>query len=343
MFLSIIIPVVIAFFATYLVLPPFIKLLKHEGLVGIDVHKINKPEVPEMGAPPVLFGFLGGIFAYIGAKTFLLGGINPTELVIFLAVVSTVMIITFIGLIDELTMLIKEREGHGIFEKFKRKGLSKLMQFILPFPAAIPLMAVAAGVSNITIPFLGVVSIGIIYPLILVPIAIVGASNATNMLAGFNGLQAGLGIVMLSFLGFFAYLNGSVIAALIAFIFIGSLIAFLIFNWYPAKIFPGALDYLVGTVIACVAIVGNIEKFALLCFAPWFLELVLKLPSKFKAENYGVIQKDGTLKAPEGRPESLTHVVMKLGRFKEWQVSLIIIGLVALWCGIMFVMNVKLI
>ncbi len=331
---SIIIPMIVAFVGSYLIAPKFIRLLELEGIVGTDVQKREKPKVAEMGAPIVLFGFLGGIFAYIGAQTFMIKSMAPSELVTILAVVSTIMIITFIGIIDELTCLIKEREGHGLFEKFKRKGLSKLMQFILPFPAAIPLMAISAGVSTISVPFFGTADIGVLYPLILVPIAIVGTSNATNMLAGLNGLQAGLGIVMMLFLGSYAYLQGSIVAAIIAFVFMASLFAFLIFNWYPAKVFPGGLDYLIGTVIGCVAIVGNIEKFAFICFAPWFFELLLKLPSKFMAESFGILQPDGTLKAPTEKPQSLTHVVMKLGKFKEWQVSLIIIELIIAWCSL---------
>ena len=64
------------------------------------------------------------------------------------------------------------------------------------------------------------------------------------------------------------------------------------------------------------------------------LELLLKIPSKFKAESFGVLQPDGTLKAPAKMPQSLTHVVMKLGRFKEWQVSLLLILMVAAWCSL---------
>lgn len=336
--LSVIIPMLIAFFGSLFIAPRFIRLLELEGIVGVDVQKKDKPKIAEMGAPIVLFGFLGGIFAYIGAQTFIINSMAINELVVILAVISTIMIITFIGIIDELTCLIKEREGKGLFEKFKRKGLSQWMQFILPFLAAIPLIAVSAGVSEIVIPLIGVVDVGILYPLLLVPIAIVGASNATNMLAGFNGLQAGLGIVMMLFLGTFAYINGSVTAMILAFVFIASLVAFLKYNWYPAKIFPGGLDYIVGTMIGCIAIVGNIERFALLCFAPWFLEFALKLRGKFKAENFGVLQKDGTLTAPSKKIQSLTHVIMKLGKFKEWQISLILIGIITAWCSFVSVL-----
>ncbi len=157
------------------------------------------------------------------------------------------------------------------------------------------------------------------------------------MLAGMNGLEAGLGIVLLSSLGIFSYLSGSLIASSIAFIFVASLVAFIFYNWYPARIFPGdSLTYTIGAVAAVVAIVGNIEKFAVLIFIPWFIELALKLRSGFSAENFGEIQKDGALKCKTDKNYSLLHVVMHAGRFKEWQVVSILISFEVLVCVSVF-------
>ena len=77
--LSVIIPSIIAFLGTYIATPYFIKILKLEGIVGHDQMKPGKPQVAEMGAPPVMFGFLAGIFAYIAAQTFLIGGMPVQE------------------------------------------------------------------------------------------------------------------------------------------------------------------------------------------------------------------------------------------------------------------------
>ena len=331
MYLSIVIPCLIAFLGTFFITPYFIKILKLEGIVGHDQMKKGKPKIPEMGAPPVIFGFIAGIFAYVFAQTFFIQTITSNQLLYLLAAITTIIIIAFIGVIDELTCLIKENQGKTGFKAFKRKGLSKITQTLIPLPAAIPLMAVSAGITALTIPIFGYFDFGIIYPLIIIPLAITGAANATNMLAGFNGLETGIGIVLLSFLGYFAYINNSFSAALLAFTFAASLIAFLIYNWYPAKIFPGGLTYVIGAAIASVAIIGQIQKFALLCFAPFFIELILKAKSKFKAENFGTLQKNGTLKAPK-KAGSLTHVVMKMGKFKEHQVSTILILSFAVWC-----------
>ncbi|MCX6642330.1 MAG: hypothetical protein NTV15_02950, partial [Candidatus Bathyarchaeota archaeon] len=82
---------------------------------------------------------------------------------------------------------------------------------------------------------------------------------------------------------------------------------------------------------------GNMEKFATLCFLPWIIESFLKLSSRFKAESYGILQLNGTVK-PKEKIQSLTHLVMSLGDFKEWQVSTILISLEVVVCTISFLL-----
>ncbi len=302
----------------------FIRFLKSCGIVGIDINKREKPVVAEMGGPIIVFGFLGGIFTFISAL-FITGTSFPALVGVF-AGISTILIINTMGIFDDLSALQKRREGNRGFEKYKRVGLSQWQKPLLTLPAAIPLMAIMAGDSTMTFPLIGQTNLGILYPLILVPIGVVGASNAMNMLAGFNGLEAGLGFIMLSGMGAYGLAHGEVAAAIIALTMAAALLGFLTRNWYPAKIMPGdSLVYTVGATAAVVAIIGNMEKFAIYIFVPWFLEFLLKLRSGLKAENYGILQSDGTLKSRYEKIYSLTHLVMKLGRFREWQISLMII------------------
>lgn len=65
-----------------------------------------------------------------------------------------------------------------------------------------------AGQSTMNLPIVGTVDWGILYPLLIVPIGIVGASNVYNMVAGYNGLEAGMGVVMLSALAYIAFITG---------------------------------------------------------------------------------------------------------------------------------------
>ena len=324
----------LSFFAAYLTTPLFISFMRATGIMGRDTMKKGRPKVADMGGPGVLCGFLAGIFYYIGVNVFLFGDLSYLDSL--LASISTILIISLIGIFDTLTSLMKEREGEGVFERMKRKGIPPWLYFLVPLPAAVPLSAVNAGVSSMALPFLGRINFGSLFPLLLIPLAILTCSNATNFLAGFNGLEAGMGSVLHLFLGVYALLNGRTASAAIALTFAAALLAFLRYNWYPAKVFPGDLNYTIGAVCVCVAVVGNIERYAILCFTPWIIEAFLKLRSKFKAENYGILQEDGTLKPSETKTYSLTHIMMRLKPLREWEVSSILIFFEVIICAVSY-------
>ncbi len=334
---SLIAAAALSFAVSYLIIPVFIRFMHATGIVGRDIMKRGRPLVADMGGPGVIVGFLTGVFSYIAYEVFVPRGLPG--LIYILASLNTILITTLIGVFDVLTALMKSREGGGVFERLKRRGIPAWAYFFLPLPSAVPLIAVNAGVSSATLPFVGRLQLGVLYPLVFVPLAVLCCSNATNFLAGFNGLEAGMGLVLHISLGIFALSRGRTSAALIALTFAAGLLAFLRYNWYPAKVFPGDLNYTIGAVGACVAIIGNMERFAVLCFTPWIVEAVLKSLSGFQAESYGVLQEDGSVKPRGGKTRSLTHLVMKLGRLKEWQVSSTLIIMEAIICVIAFLIN----
>ncbi len=341
---AIVLSAAVSFFASFFILPAFIRFLEASGIVGTDINKPHKPKVAEMGGPAVMAGFLSGMFLFIWLNTFLLskqsGILSIGEIGRIFAGISTILIIMVIGMIDDMSVLTRIKEGVRGFEKYKRIGLKQWQKPLLTLPAAIPLMAIMAGDSTMSIPLVGTVNLGIFYPLLMVPLGVVGASNAMNMLAGFNGLEAGLSFVTLFSMGLFGYANGEIAAAAIAFVMAAAVLAFLAFNWYPAKIMPGdSFVYATGATLAVVAILGNMEKFAVYIFAPWVVELVLKMRSGFNAENYGLLNPDKTLRTQYQKSYSITHIVMKSGRLKEWQVSTAIIGLEITVCVLAFIIS----
>lgn len=315
----------LSFAVTYIVVPFFNQYMKNIGVVGYDIMKNDKVPVSDMGGPGVITGFLMGVFYYISIELFISKGLEGLEFI--LATLTTVLIITLIGIFDTLTALAKEREGSGEFEQYKKVGIPRWLYFFIPLPAAVPLMAVNNAVTKLTIPFLGRLDFGILYPLVLIPIAVLACSNATNFLAGFNGLEPGMGFVLHLSIGLFAFLRGQYNAAMIAICFAFALLGFLRYNWYPAVVFPGDLNYTIGAVYACVTVIGNMEKFAILGFTLYIIEAFLKAASKFEAESYGILQPDGTVKPREDKVRGLTHLVMKMGEFSEPQVTTILIGM----------------
>ncbi|MBN2127786.1 MAG: glycosyl transferase family 4 [Candidatus Diapherotrites archaeon] len=303
---------------TQRIFPFFIKRMEFRGITGKDMNKLNETKIAEMGGIIVLFGFITAIMLSVFLFTY--SNLTPTkiDLHILLAAVLTITLVGLIGIFDDLIGW--------------RKGIRQWQHALLPLLAALPLMAVRAGITSLNIPFFGVIELGVIYSLILIPIGITGASNAFNMLAGLNGLEAGQGIIILITMGLIAFFEGEIEAVLIAIALIGALLAFIRFNWVPAKVFGGdSLTLMVGAGIASIAIIGNMEKFGIALLALYFIELGFKAKHKFQSNCFGIPQKDGTLKA-DSAGGSLTQFIMKQGKFTEKQVVLIILGIQSVIC-----------
>ncbi|QQG38528.1 MAG: hypothetical protein HYS32_02870 [Candidatus Woesearchaeota archaeon] len=311
MILSIIISIIVSFIATFLIVPKTIGYLRRIGIVVKDVHKSPVNKIPISGGLAVMSGLFLGLMTYIFIQTFF--SANPGQLIWLLAAMTSILIITLVGFVDDLLVRFDKKEQMYL-------GLKRWQKPLLVLPAAIPLIAVKAGVSEIFVPLIGVVNLAYLYPLILVPIGLVGAANMVNLLEGLNGLGTGMGIIYTFSLGIFAYVNKVPEAAALSLITCGALIAFFWFNKVPARILPGdSLTYLLGAVIACVAIIGNVEKAALIISIPFFIEFFLKLRGRFKKETIGYVKKD-KLYSKYKKVYSIPHIFMRTGKFTEKQI-----------------------
>lgn len=314
-----------SFLTTFLLTPYVIRYFKFIKITTTDVHKKNEPLIPNSAGVPLVFGIVIGLLFYVFIQVFLYADFS--HVVYIFAALTCLLIIMFSGLIDDLNSAQIKIDGYLA----GKRGLKTWQKVLLTIPAALPLMTVMAGTTTMSIPFLGIVNFGIFYPLIIVPIGVVGAANMVNMLGGFNGLEAGMGVVYTLSLGIFSFLYGNGIASVIFLSTFAALVAILKYNFFPAKILPGdSLTYVLGAVVAIGAIVGNIEKAAVITMLPFIFQGILKFYSFYKLKHFptdmGILQKDGTIKSKYGKKiYSLTHVVMNLGNFTERQIVLIFI------------------
>ncbi len=306
---------VLAGFVTTLVLTPIsIDFLRSSGIVGKDQQKKGKPVLPTSGGISVLFGFITSVSVFIGLRTFLF---LPIDNSLVLASLSSVIIIGLIGLMDDIH--VKEKAEKVKMESQLSVGFRKgWVKPLFVVPAALPLMVVRAGQSSMVLPLLGSVDFGILYPLLLIPIGVVCVSNGTNLLAGQNGLEAGTGAIALFSIGVFSLIHNQFEAAALSLSMSFCLLAFLKYNFYPAKILPGdSLTFSFGAVIVASAIIGNVQRFAVIVFIPWIIEAFLKLRSKFKASSLGNLQEDGSLKSKHDKIYSLSHIFMRMEGMTE--------------------------
>ncbi len=291
---------VIAVLTTYYLLKWWIGQAHRLGFTGKDMNKPEKHDVAEAGGVWVSTGAAFGILSFIALNKYL--SRNPSYEEELMALALLLFMSSFLGFLDDLLGW--------------KKGIKPIYRVLVMVPLSIPLVVIKAGYSKMAIPFIGVVDFGLIYPLVLVPIGVMGASNAFNMLAGYNGLEALQGVLLMLFTAIFSYIHGIYSVFTASIIMLATLLAFLKHNWYPARVFPGnSLTYGVGAYYASLVILGNFEKYGLMLFALYFLELVLfirGLKHGVYKENFGIPQPDGTLKPPYDKCYSLTHLAIKI-------------------------------
>jgi UDP-N-acetylglucosamine--dolichyl-phosphate N-acetylglucosaminephosphotransferase len=319
---------VISFLTSFILTPRIIEFLRAAQIVAVDLNKKEKPKLPASGGICVATGILAGILFYVGLKTFspfLSSPDSQTSAIQLLAVISSILIVTLSGLLDDLNVkakAVQTKDGMNV-----KVGFPQWVKPLLTLPAAVPLMVIHARSTTMALPFIGPIDFGIWFPLIIIPIGFVGASNVVNMLGGFNGLEAGMGTVYTFSLGVFAWMSGRVEAAVLLLTACAALLAFLRYNWHPAKILPGdSLTYFLGSLVAAGVIIGNMERAGLLVMLPFIIEFVLKARSRFKASCLGKLRDDGKLDPPYGKKiYSWTHVMMNLDKLSEKEVTIAMI------------------
>ncbi len=320
-FLTVIIPSILAFAVTVISTRFLMTYLYGAGIIAEDRNKKKPVKVPSSGGVAVSFGMIVGILVYTFGATFVFTPVKDA-LPRLLATALAITLITFVGFLDDIN--VKSERVKSTDRMDIREGLKQWQKPVLTLVGALPLIAINAGVSSMVVPFLGSVNLGLIYPLIILPLAIIFVSNSFNLLGGFDGLQPTMAII--AGVGLFVYsvFFGNYMGTLLSGLLVASVLAFLPFNTYMSKIIPGdSFTYAVGAALVAIMVMGNAEIFGMIVFMPWIIEFFLHLRRKFKVSDLGILQKDGTLSAPYGkRIYSLTHLIMNWKRVNEKEVTL---------------------
>ncbi len=282
----------LSFLVTFILTHFLIPRLKRFGITGKDENKEGHPEVPEMGGIAIIAGFTAGVLLALFFSTFADSGFR-FNIIHVLAALITIHSISFIGIVDDLL------------------SIPQWLKAVLPLFAAIPLVVVsAAGSTSLTIPFAGTVDFGLLYLFILVPIGIAVCSNLTNMLAGFNGMEAGMGAVIFGTMSTLAISTASIEMAVVFLPMLFALLAFLYYNRFPARIFPGDVGNLtIGVALAAGVVIGNLETAGAILMVPYVIDFFIKVSNRFP-HTYQEIR-EGKLYPREGRVAGFVHVVMR--------------------------------
>jgi len=153
------------------------------------------------------------------------------------------------------------------YEKIKKKqnlGLTSIQKFLLQLVVAIVLVLILRLLGfltpNLYIPFVGViVPIPEVVYFIFAAFVIVGTVNAVNITDGVDGLATGVSIPVAICYGVLAMWWSMTDLGIFAAAMLGGLLAFLIFNFNPAKVFMGDTGSLfLGGAICGMAFAMNV-------------------------------------------------------------------------------------
>ena len=290
--------------------------LRRAGITQLDMNKSTRPIVADMGGIGTITGCIFTVLLAIAFNSFcgpdFQVNLHVREL---LAALVTILIIAFLGTVDDLL------------------NLRQIAKTLLPLIAAFPLVAINAGSSTMNIPLIGQVNLGLIYPLILIPLGITGAANAVNMLAAFNGLELGMGLVATCSLGIIAYSLGQTSSLVLLSAAFGAMLATIYFNWYPARLFIGNIGtYFIGAIIAASVIIGDFEWAGVIVMIPYFIDLIFKAMNRFPKSFGNEI--GGKLYCPTKRPVGLGQFIMHVTHGISERKMVITLILLEAICGL---------
>jgi len=282
-FLSIALGLVLfSFLITSLLVVPFINLLyklkftrKSEAPKSGKVPLFDKLHDKKAGTPvgggfliivvvTALFLMIFPLSSYLGVFVQTAYNLRAELFVIFFAFIS----FGLLGLIDDYKKMLGKPTKGVLGLAF---GLKRRQKFLLQWVLAVIISVVIykiLGVHILHIPIIGVtLDLGLWY----IPFSafvIVSFTNAVNITDGLDGLASGLLMICLIAFGVIATTGLDTPLSLFISLWMGSLIAFLYFNTWPARIWlgdTGALSFgatlavvglLTGSIIALVVIGG---------------------------------------------------------------------------------------
>ena len=224
-----------------------------EDKVGVNVQKFHELPTPRIGGLSVFLSFvLSAVYFY--------NQLTVSENTILLIIISSVPVF-LIGLLEDLT-----------------KSIWPSVRLIFAVVSAILFIyCVHVSLKRIDWPWFDRTLLHIPMLSALVTLfMMVGVSQSTNIIDGFNGLLLGFCVIALSIFLYLSYLvNDTLLIDLIS-LLLGSVLGLFVFNFPKAKLFTGdGGAYLLGFLLASIALllVHRHQQ-----ISPWCALLVLSYP-----------------------------------------------------------------
>ena len=213
---------------------------------------------------------MGGIMFMAAALICLLFSIPMMEDFAVLYVLALGLCFGAVGFVDDFCkMKKKQNEGLTSLQKLLLQlAVSALYLYLLYKQGTL--------VTDLVIPFVGI-SVHI-HPLLYIFFAMfvmVGCDNAVNLTDGVDGLSSFVTVPVMVFFAAVAISRGQFDLALLPACLVGGLIAYLFYNWHPAKVFMGDTGSLfLGGIVCGMAFALNMPLILILVGFVYICETV---------------------------------------------------------------------
>lgn len=296
----------VGFLLTDRLIPGVAELNKKAGLWGKDLGK-KGTALEDVQVPEALGIVCGTVFLMCAIISQLIYSSGPDDMVIYNSALFSICFMIFLGFTDD-TLDLKWR-----------------YKLILPTIASLPLLSAYSGSTAMFVPpgifreilwntsndqmtVIGdmvnmiavvdtgakgaIVELGYLF-LVFMGLLAVFCTNAINIMAGINGLEAGQSYVVACSILFFklyeisledgSSLRHQQFTIVTILPFIAATLALLKNNWFPAKVFVGdTFCYFAGMTFAVVGIHGHFSKTLLLLLLPQIFNFIISIPQVFK-------------------------------------------------------------
>lgn len=261
--ISVLMPVIISFLVSVIFCPiliPFLRKLKFgqtEREDGPESH-LQKNGTPTMGGLVILASILITSLIYVG---------RYTEII---PVLFMTLGFGLIGFLDDYIKVVKKRS----------LGLTPLqkmaLQFVVTGVFIYYYFQVAGLDTSVKIPF--VEGIGFTMPtwlfIIFVFIVVLGTVNGVNFTDGLDGLASGVTVIVATFFTIVALSVNPNMTPITGAV-VGSLLGFLLFNTYPARVFMGDTGSLaLGGFVSAIALILHMPLFIVIVGLIYLVEVI---------------------------------------------------------------------
>jgi UDP-N-acetylglucosamine--dolichyl-phosphate N-acetylglucosaminephosphotransferase len=318
----------VSYFATVVIVPALGRYTLEAGLCGKDLNKLGQPLIPEAGG--VAAGAVFLIVVILSQAYQWVGFANETAttfVIEYYAALASICFMTLLGFADDVL------------------DLPWRYKLVFPALATLPLLMAYDGPTGLVVPIplrplLGVfIELSFLYKIYMLLVAIF-CTNAINIHAGINGLEAGQALIIACSIALHNLLEldgeftrNHVFSLCLIVPFIGVTLGLLRHNSYPATIFVGdTFTFLAGMTLATVAILSHVSKTLMLFFLPQILNFLISFPQIvfWECPRHRLPKFNPETKCLEAVPTHwnlLNQVLRVVGPCREKRLTQILLGL----------------